>query len=570
MRPEQLTPQQLAEQLSAFQDHPRFCRESLRIRGLAGSAGPLVLSPGQLKLHAAIEKQRRRNRPIRLAVLKTRRSWFTSGVCAEMFHEIPFFPGRKGLIIADRFKPAALEAFDYMLQYQRGYQPFQLHGGVKLPSLVKDTEQVLRWDNESSVDVMSAEGGDVGRGGGRHFLLADEVAFWRNPELTLTGVLNMVPKLPGTIVVIQSTANGVGGEFYEICQKAMDPANEDGFAFLFFGWLEHPPYRMAIDGDKAKFQASLDSEERSLMEMHGATLEQLRWRRATIAGECRGKIDLFHQEYPTTPDEAFLSSGRPALTLTNLVRMPVWQEPLVGELQETEEFPKPKLRFVPREHGALVIGKKPDPARAYLVAADPSKGIDVSESGHGTNPDWSVAGAFDLETGEQVAQLRERLRPVAFAEYVALLGRLYNYAFLVPESNDAGFMDALLRTGYPVERFYNERRDPSDRRSIQPQEIGYYTDTSSRPRLIGALDDALRDMAIIVRSPIAQQECRTFVIKPNGKAEHQNGCHDDCVLMLALAAIGMRFAPRVMRRVPGRTPSAVQTYGRRKGRDEDD
>ena len=286
MRAEQLTPQQLAEQIAAFQDHARFCRESLRIRNLSGSSGPLILSPGQLKLHEAIEKQRRQGRPIRLAILKTRRSWFTSGVCAEMFHEVPFFPGRKGLIIADKFDPAALEAFDFMLQFQRGYAPFGAYGGIRLPRLVKDTEQELRWDNESGIDVMSAEGGDVGRGGGRHFLLGDEVAFWRKAEVTLTAVLNMVPKLAGTMVVLQSTANGVGGEFYDICQKAMDPANQDGFTFLFFGWLEHPPYRMAIEGDKAAFQRSLDGEERGLMEFHGATLEQLRWRRATIAEEC--------------------------------------------------------------------------------------------------------------------------------------------------------------------------------------------------------------------------------------------------------------------------------------------
>ncbi len=108
---------------------------------------------------------------------------------------------------------------------------------------MKDTEQQLRWDNESSIDVLSAEGGDVGRGGGRHFLLGDEIGFWREAEVTLTGVLEHGPQTRRDDGLVPSTANGVGGEFYELCQKAMDPANDSGWAFLFFGWLEHPPYR---------------------------------------------------------------------------------------------------------------------------------------------------------------------------------------------------------------------------------------------------------------------------------------------------------------------------------------
>jgi hypothetical protein len=572
MRPEDLTPPQQAELLHAFQDHPRFCRESLQIRDLGGSRIPMVLSPGQLKLHAAKLKQQKAGQPIRIIALKPRRAWFTAGVCAEMFHEVPFFPGRKGLIIADNFDPAALEAFDYMVQFQTGYKPFGMHGcKIKLPRLVKDTEQELRWDNDSGIDVMSAQGGDVGRGGGRHFLLGDEVAFWRSAEKTLTAVLNMVPKLPGTMVVLQSTANGVGGEFYELCQKAMDPAIDSGWQFLFFSWLEHPPYRIGFDSPdaKAKFQSSLDREEQELVAMNAATPEQLAWRRLTIATECRGKVELFHQEYPTTADEAFLSSGRQALTTSTLVRMPVWVNPLVGELQEIEEYPKKKLKFVPRDFGALVIGKKPEPSRSYVLGADPSKGIDVSEAGRGTDPDWSVGIVIDLETGEQVAMLRERLRPVPFAEYLVSVAKLFNYAFLVPEANDAGFIDAIIRTGYPLERIYNKRRDPTDRRSTQPQEIGFETTGTTRPWLISALDDALREMAIIIRSPIVQQEIRTFVIKPNGKQEHQTGCHDDCVMAAALACIGMRFAPRKMKRAMVDQVKAYGSYGKRRVEDDD-
>ena len=91
------------------------------------------------------------------------------------------------------------------------------------------------------------------------------------------------------------------------------------------------------------------------------------------------------------------------------------------------------------------------------------------------------------------------------------------------------------------------------------------------PWLVSALDDAMRELSIRIRSPIAQQECRTFVIKPDGKAEHQTGCHDDCVIALALAVIGLRYAPRKRRAVSGDSiQRPVMVYGQRKRNDDDD
>jgi hypothetical protein len=326
----ELTSSQREDLISAFDDHSVFCREALQIRNTTGSSVPMELSPGQVKLDAAIKKQQARRQPVRLVVLKTRRSQFTAGACSEIFHEVAFFAGRRATIIADKYNPAGLEAFDYLVQYDLSYKPIVRHGhGMQKPRLTKPTKPQspvpegsslqLLWENGASVDVLSAEGGDVGRGGGRHWLLGDEVAFWRAATVTLTAVLNMIPNSPETGVILQSTANGVGGEFYNLCQKARDPNNEGGWDFLFFGWLEHPPYQMPLtDAGKAKLQASLDPEEKLLMSMHGATLEQLAWRRHQVHTELRGDVDLFHQEFPTPRKRRFLRAGaRYSITATS-------------------------------------------------------------------------------------------------------------------------------------------------------------------------------------------------------------------------------------------------------------
>lgn len=558
----------------AFDDHATFCRESLTIRDLVGSRVPLELSPGQLKQAEAVERQERAGKPVRLVILKPRRTYFTVGSCALMFRKVPFYPGRRGLIIADKYKPAALEAFDYLLQFTRTFKPFRRPGvtPVRLTHLVKDTEQELKWSNSASFDVLSADSGEV-RGGGRHYVLLDEVAFWRNAGVTLTGVLNMVPYHPNTMVIIQSTANGLGGEFYELCQKAQDPANDSGWEFLFFSWLEHPIYRMELDvRQKTHIQETLTRDERDLQLMHGASLEQLAWRRKTVATECRGNVDLFNQEYPTTAMDAFLASGRPVFDHKALSRMPI-SDGSAGALEVIEDPPSRRLVWIPGEGRELTVWKKPQPGHSYAIGADPSKGKDVSSEQRGANPDYSVGFVLDAGTGEQVALLRARIRPIAFAEYLALLGRWYLWAFITPEANDAGFIDALVRTGYPEAAIYTRQRDPTDRRPRTLQEIGFETTTLTRDWLVSAADESIRDMGVLIKSSIVATECRTFVVKPNGKKEHQDGCHDDCVFAMALAVIGLRSMPKKPvqpERFTGSGKAAIRFYGRKALKDEDD
>lgn len=554
----QLTETQRAELVHDFGDHPQFCRECLSIRNRIGAQVPLELETGQLKLNQAIERHRNKRRPVRLVVLKTRRSYFTAGACAEIFHEVAFWPGRRATIIANNYKPAGLEAFDYLIQYAMSYRPFVRHSvGIDLANVVKPrnlqspcpegSDLQLLLENGSSFDVLSAEGGDVGRGGGRHWLLGDEVAFWRNATVTLTAILNMIPDMPETGVILQSTANGVGGEFYDLCQKAMDPANEGGWEFLFFGWLEHPPYSMELTlEEKLKLQDALDGEERILVDIHNATLEQLAWRRRTIRVYCRGDVDLFHQEFPTTAEEAFLASGRPVFDHKDLARHPV-RPGTSGELEVIEQGPTRRLVFVPREEdrGTLTIWRRPEKGVLYCGGADPSKGVDVSTAKRGENPDFSVAGICETLTGEWVALYRARTRPGAFGEYLALLGRWYNWAFLNPEANDAGFIDAFVNTGYPLELIYNRERDPTDKRTLRIQEIGFLTTQQSRSWLIGAAEDAIRNMTVQIHSSVVISECQTFVVKPNGKKEHQDDRHDDCVIVTGLMEIARRAAPRI-------------------------
>lgn len=588
IKPADLQEAQRQAFLVDYQDLEKFAPESLSIRNQAGNKVAMVLSPGQIKLNKAIEKQRRAGLPVRLVILKTRRSYFTSGVCARMFQHVTSWPYRRGTIVADHYDPAAVEAFDYLAQYQKYYRPFTRFGATAgLPRLLRPrkletpvsagSKLEMQWSNGSAVDVMSADSGNVGRGGGRHWLLCDEVGFWRAAGTTLTAALQMVPKVTDTAVFVQSTANGLGGDFYDLCMLSQDPENESGWLFVFFGWLEHPFYQME-PANPAKLQATLNKEEKTLQGLYGATLAQLQWRRHTIATECRGSLEAFHQEYPTTAEEAFISSGRPVFAGSDLA-LHKTRPGTSGELSVREEGPVKRLIFLPGdvEQGAVTVWKRPEKGRLYVCGADPSEGKDVSTAKRGANPDYSVGFMIEQHTGEQVALLRARSRPGAFAEYLALFCKWFNWAFLVPEANSAGFIDAIIRSGYPLERCYNRQRRPHDRKTDRIEELGFYTDGPSREWLIGAAEDAVRTLSITVVSPVVVSELQTFVIRPDGKKEHAPDRHDDCVISLALAEIGRRVAPAAVRMVETETgwtmdprPVRMGTKPRPKWMDDDD
>jgi hypothetical protein len=552
-----LTPAHKAEFYDAFNDHAIFCAESLKLRDEIGNIVPLKLRPNQLITHKKISGIRTKGRPVRLVVLKPRRITNTVAICAEMFHDIPFNTGRRGTIIADKYNPAAIEALGYLQQFSNNYVPLVRHGAsLRIPPLMADIraergqvkEEVpghkIVWSNNSFVNVLSAEEGKVGRGGGRQWLLLDEVAFYRNASDTLTSALNMVPYLPGTGVIAQSTANGLGGEFYDLCQKAMDPDNRSGWEFLFLSWLENPLWVTPFDNPeaRAKFQARLDREETTLRSMHGASLEALNWRRMKVETECRGSVEIFHQEYPTTPLEAFLASGRPYYSTPHIARQPV-RDGEVGELITIEEYPNNRLLFDPRERGGLTVFRPPTPGVFYCAGGDPSKGKDVSERKDNSNPDYSVLWIGEQYTGEQVALFRARVRPFEFGRITADLCRWYNYAFVCPEANDPSYIDAILQAEYPTLLIYDRKRMPGDMRSDSPDQLGYEVTTQTRQYLIGALGEELRGGGLTIRSKVAQGEFYTFVIKPDGKAEHMANAHDDTVIAAAHFIQARRAAP---------------------------
>ena len=526
--------------------HEVWCRENLSIRDKRGVSVPLDLWPAQKRLDEVIERQRERKRPIRGVVLKARQVSFSVGVASEFFRRVPFTPGQHCFVVSEKYDSAE-NLFSYYQQFQDSYRAAR---GYPLPKLIKDNEQRLGWANDSYIQVKSAESVVVGRSFNLRYLHLSEFAYWHDPAGLMTALMQTVPDDADTMVIVESTANGVGGEFYDLWKQATDPRGGSEWVPIFFGWHEHPQYRrgFADDREKLDLERALTAEEKTLQQQYSLTLEQLNWRRWCIANNCKNDENRFRQEYPICAEEAFLTSGRPRFDVRSIARMPTFRDSILGGLEEIAVGTRRSVQFFTREHGEMSLFKRPVAGRGYVIGADIAQGSELVAG----DPNYSVAQVLDQDVGEQVAVVRERLTPATFAQYLYDLGRFYNWAYIIIEVNiEIGVLEELLRLGYPLHLIYRRQPSPDQQHRGQEGSLGWRTDSITRPQLVSALDTALREGSVIVHDPVTLQELRTFVIKASGKAEASQGCHDDTVIALALAVVALRTAPRDRKILPG-------------------
>ncbi|EPC3544760.1 hypothetical protein ACRZCT_004446, partial [Aeromonas hydrophila] len=137
-----------------------------------------------------------------------------------------------------------------------------------------------------------------------------------------TGTLQAIH--PGAVAFIESTAEGVGGDFHAMSMKSLELAKSCGeltqqdWKFHFFAWWQDPKYRSDVPASgvtMSKDQAEYFDAVELAMDCT-ITDEQRQWyvlKEATLGDEMK-------QEFPSTPLEAFLTSGRRVFAPTMTMR----------------------------------------------------------------------------------------------------------------------------------------------------------------------------------------------------------------------------------------------------------
>lgn len=472
----------------------------------------------QLRFLEIVESQLAETGRVRLIVLKARQLGISTMVEALLFTFAFLNDGYRGLVIAHEI-PASQNLLGITRRYWEHY-PFRRFYTAQWLS-----KNDIGWvETKSNIKVATAGNKAVGRSETIHGLHASEVAFWPEPRLVMGGLRQSVPEVPWSMIVLESTANGVGNYFHREWQAA--EAGDSEYAPLFLPWHEHPEYLASAIGLPYRSLGPLDATERALQHRFGLSDDRLAWRRWAIRSKCQNDPLLFQQEYPSDPEEAFLSSG------TNVFpndRLRVVYEPQPG-VRGLLVRNGDRVEFRQTPTGPLTVFAAPNPdpeIGMYIIGGDPT---------HTTQGDNACGQVLNRRTLEQVAVWRGKMDPGSFAEELAKLGRWYNDALLCPEIEGPGYMTVgkLLGMNYP--NVWLKVRPDSSPGKVSSEQYGWSTTAKSKHLAIGWLLKMVMDGALTIHDKYTYEEMRDYVTLDNGSYGNSNGSeYDDTVMALAIA-----------------------------------
>ena len=397
----------------------------------------------------------------------------------------------------------------------------------------------------------------------------------RNAGEILTGVMACVPDLPDTTVVLESTAQGAAGVFYNYWNEADDWETVKAQGKEWKGrWIRVFAPWYAFDDAKDDLTAvesesirrSLTADEKDLMgnysttDPHGRTyritIGHIAWRRKILEGECENDDVKFDREFPTTPQHAFRASSATRFNKAGLT----WQREkasakklTIGTLSMSSDGNLAAWETAPEDVAILHRWEPPTIGCSYVMSVDLATG--ASQTG-GKDPDchsvlvWRK-GYFDPTRGWRSPALAARIMPNCrwdvdvLVEHSWRLAVYYGRCLVAPEINqDRGFVE-LLRAKGNIPIYQREILNHVNQKTSKA--LGWQTNSATRQQIEETLATSIRTYdeeggGVELNCLSLIKECETFCVNPKtGRAEAISGSHDDDVIS---AGIGMCLIDR--------------------------
>jgi len=308
-------------------DFEFYCRVCLKIKTKDGGIEPLILNRAQLYIHSRLEDQLRRTGMVRAQILKGRQQGASTYIAGRFYWHAT---GNKGVNVAilTHLQDATDNLFGMVSRYHEKCPD------VVRPAIKTDSAKELTFAKlDSGYSVATAGSKAVGRSRTIQRLHGSEAAFWPNPEDHMTGIGQAVPTAPGSEVILETTANGIGNFFHKRWQLA--ERGESDYENIFVPWFWQDEYRT-----KPAPGFRMSEDEDKLAEAFNLDVEQIAWRRKKINDDFSGDDTRFQQEYPNTAAEAFVA---------------VDSDPYIG----TKLVVTARKTKAPEQDAALIVGVDP-------------------------------------------------------------------------------------------------------------------------------------------------------------------------------------------------------------------
>lgn len=587
-------------------DYPFWAAMFAYIKRKGGGTDVLFrLNRPQRKLIKRLEKMRKAGKPIRLILLKARQWGGSTAIqiymaWLQLVHEV----GLNSLIIAhqgtgsDEIK----DMFDRMI---KSYPVEMLHelGDAYAPNEPKmvgvgKSGNIFRVPQRNcKIKIGTAERPNSCRGGDYNLVHLSEVALWKEtdgkkPEDIVRSACSGILLRPYTMIVYESTPNGVGNFFHKEYLAAKKGLSQ--FEAMFVAWFEIEQYELPFENEAQKYEFAKklfanrrneeiksDREEPGTylwrLWEKGATLEAIHWY-VSERSKYTNHGDMA-SEYPSDDIEAFTYSGRKVFSSEDVeqfrpaCRAPRWIGEIYGSVDEGEKAID-GLRFKKEADGRLFMWHDVERSDIeevtdrYLVVVDVCKG-------HTKNADFADILVIDrlfMMEGEPpvvAAEWHGHIDMDKLAWKATQVAAYYNNALLVIESNtletnntkgEAEYILTLIHEVYG-RQLYARKQSAEDIRQGLPKKYGYHTNPLTKKVVIYNLKVVIRERLYIEREEACLDEYLTYVETENNVFEAMEGYHDD---RLMTRAIGMQVCyhemelPRIVKKINNINAGLVQ------------
>lgn len=559
----------------------------------------------QRKLIKRLEKMRKAGKPIRLILLKARQWGGSTAIqiymaWLQLVHEV----GLNSLIIAHQ-GTGSDEIKDMFDRLVKSYPVEMLHelGDAYAPNEPKmvgvgKSGSIFRVPQRNcKIKIGTAERPNSCRGGDYNLVHLSEVGLWKEtdgkkPEDIVRSACSGILLRPYTMIVYESTPNGVGNFFHKEYLAAKKGLSQ--FDAMFVAWFEIEQYELPFENEAEKYEFAKklfanrrneeiksDREEPGTylwrLWEKGATLEAIHWY-VSERSKYTNHGDMA-SEYPSDDIEAFTFSGRKVFSSEDVeqfrpaCRAPRWIGEIYGSADEGEKAIE-GLRFKKEADGRLFMwhdverSDEEEVTDRYLVIVDVCKG-------HTKNADFADIlvidrlSMMDGEPPEVAAEWHGHIDMDKLAWKATQVAAYYNNALLVIESNtletnntkgEAEYILTLIHEVYG-RQLYARKQSAEDIRQGLPKKYGYHTNPLTKKVVIYNLKVVIRERLYIEREEACLDEYLTYVETENNVFEAMEGYHDD---RLMTRAIGMQVCyhemelPRIVKRVNNINASLVQ------------
>jgi hypothetical protein len=303
----------------------------------------------------------------------------------------------------------------------------------------------------------------------------------------------------------------------------------------FFEWWKTKEYRVNFESDEIHKKFLSFIYEKSdwinkrlqwLKDIKKLEDEQLYWYYKKY--EKYIDKDKIKQEYPCTPQEAFLLSGKTVFDTEILIhRLSQIPKPIkVGYfIYDYDGLKIKNIKWVNDRNGYIKIYYKPNSPRItkYTIGGDTAGDGSDNFTGH----------CLDARTGMQVAVLEKKFDAAEYTRQMYCLGAYFKWALLCIEANFDSYINReLARLRYP--NIYISTK--IDTYTNKPEKkYGFLTTRTTRPMIISNLIEVVKTHPELINDENTINELLTIIRNEKGRIEAPEGGHDDHMMGLAIA-----------------------------------